>query len=300
MGHGEIDGLRGFQIERGVVLAGRAAQHESAAGNGGIALEGVVHLGVIGQAEAGARVQLEEHAGIEAEGGIVTLDLHLAVVAAQGQRVEHGGGQFAVDTVDGWAEADGKLVVDAVADGRLQGDHAHFAAVAEVAAGEAAFVVGDQAERHVDAQAEGPFVIQRLDVIAHGHAHGGDHVTVVAAAKGTAGVIDVGPGEDQGGTGADLLALDARHAGRVAEYGGGVIGRRGATGECGAHAADALFVDGEAGCQAVAGSGADGQGEGGLEDSADHGELLKVLQRVGTLSGFRRPFQLRKDGKNAV
>ncbi|MNF54948.1 hypothetical protein D3C84_363930 [compost metagenome] len=243
------------------------------------------------------RIQFEEHAGIETEGGIVTLDLHFAVVAAQGQRVEYGGGQFAVDAVDGRAKADGKLVVDAVADGWLQGDHAHFAAVAEVAAFEAAFIVGDQAERYVDPHADGPLVVQRLDVIAHGHAHGGNHVAVVAAAKCAAGVIDLGLGEDHRGPGTHLLALDARHAGRVAEYGGGVIGGGGATGEGGAHAADALLVDGETGGQAIAGGGADGQGEGGLEDSAYHDELLKVLQKVGTLSGFRRPFQFRRADK---
>ncbi|GBH12000.1 Kinesin-like protein [Pseudomonas syringae pv. actinidiae] len=46
-----------------------------------------------------------------------------------------------------------------------------------------------------------------------------------------------------------MFTFDTRHAGRVAEHGAGIVCGRGATCKAGAHAADALFVEGEAGSE---------------------------------------------------
>ena len=84
-------------------------------------------------------------------------------------------------------------------------------------------------------------------------------------------MVDVGLGVQQGDTAADLFALEARHAGGVAEDGGGIVGRGRTAGEGSTHAAHALFVDGETAGQAVGGCAGNSESEAGLYDSCDHG-----------------------------
>ncbi|MCY1188514.1 hypothetical protein D9M73_296310 [compost metagenome] len=112
-------------------------------------------------------------------------------------------------------------------------------------------------------------VIDRFDVIAHRHTDDRNHVAVVAATEGAA-AADIGLGDESGTTDGDLLAFQARHAGGVAENGAGIIGRRRATRETCAHAADALFVEGEAAGEQLSRGESDGEAERGFEHDFFH------------------------------
>ncbi|MCY1453139.1 hypothetical protein D9M71_701100 [compost metagenome] len=107
-------------------------------------------------------------------------------------------------------------------------------------------------------------IIDRLDVVAHGHANERHHVTIGAAAWAAA-TGNVGLGDDGGAANGDLFAFQARHAGRVAENGAGIIGRRRTTRETCAHAADALFVEGKAAGEQLSRGECDGEAERGFE-----------------------------------
>ncbi|MNP01196.1 hypothetical protein D3C76_930010 [compost metagenome] len=107
--------------------------------------------------------------------------------------------------------------------------------------------------------------IDWLDVEAHWNADGWNHVAVIAAAEGATTVLDVGFGKNGCATHGDLLAFQARHTGRVAEYGAGIIGRRRTTRETCAHAADALFVEGKAAGEQLSRGECDGEAERGFE-----------------------------------
>ena len=204
---------------------------------------------MIGHAQAGALAQLQQQAGIEAHGSVVTLDDDAPVID------QCGGFQAAFDPVEGRPETQRQVVIDPVAEGRLQGHHVDFAVVAEEAALEAFFVLGDHAVGHIEAQAEGPLLVQRVDVETHGHAGEGHHVAIIAARQcaacggcGAAG-IDAGLGKNHCSADAGLFALEQCHASRVAIHRGGVVGRGGTTGKGRAHGADTLFVEGKTGSQ---------------------------------------------------
>ena len=205
---------------------------------------------MIGHAQAGALAQLQQQAGIEAHGSVVTLDDDAPVID------QCGGFQAAFDPVEGRPETQRQVVIDPVAEGRLQGHHVDFAVVAEEAALEAFFVLGDHAVGHIEAQAEGPLLVQRIDVETHGHAGEGHHVAIIAAGQWLIGqwcaagsVVNAGLGQDHRRAHAGLLALEQGHAGRVAIHRGGVVGRGGTTGKGRAHGADTLFVEGKTGSQ---------------------------------------------------
>src|SRR5690606_31541502 len=109
--------------------------------------------------------------------------------------------------------------------------HAYITLVRVVTTLEVALVIGHQAERCVDAEAECDLVVQRFDVVTHGHACDGHHVTVIAARNRTArragaDPVDIAFGVNGRGTDVELATLEAGHAGRVAEHGAGVIGGR--------------------------------------------------------------------------
>ncbi len=179
---------------------------------------------MVSQAQTSGVGSLHQDAGIEADCGVIAFDLHLAVITARCCGVQCCRGQFTVDAVDGRAETDGNLVIECIADSWLEGHDLDVTLVAPVAAGEAFFVISDQAERDVHAQTKCPVIIDRFDVIAHWHADHRNHVTVVAAAECAATVVDVGLGNHGCGADADLFAFDSGHAGRVAEYGACIIG----------------------------------------------------------------------------
>ncbi|MNE75832.1 hypothetical protein D3C80_1720290 [compost metagenome] len=148
----------------------------------------------------------------------------------------------------------------------MQGDDSNFTLAAEVTTGKVVLVVGDQAEWCVHAYTEGPLVIDWLDVIAHRHAHEGDHVAFVGAAVRTgAGITDVGVRVDKCNAAGHLFAFEARHAGRVANNCGCVIGRRRSPGKTCPHPADALFVEGKATCEDLGGCQGNGEANGGFE-----------------------------------
>ncbi|MNP07157.1 hypothetical protein D3C76_991720 [compost metagenome] len=137
--------------------------------------------------------------------------------------------------------------------------------LAPVAGGVVAAVVGDQAEGHVDAETDTPVIVDRLHVVTHRNADHRHHVTIGFPPEVAARARDIGLGDDGGAAHGDLFAFEAGHAGRVAKHGAGIIGRRRTSRETCPHAADALFVQGEAAGEQLAGSKRNGYAEGGFE-----------------------------------
>ncbi|MCY1441598.1 hypothetical protein D9M71_579180 [compost metagenome] len=219
---------------------------------------------MVGQADAGLVGGLHQHADVVANSGVVAVDLDFTVVAAGRNAVQGRRFQRTVDAVDGRAEADRHLVVEGIADGRLNGYHRHLALGPEVTAGKAVFVVSDQAERGVDADTEGPLVVDWLDVVAHGYADERNHIAVGAAAEGAA-AADVGAGDDGSCAAGYLLALEARHACRVTKYCACIFGSGGAASKTSAHATDALFVEGKATGENLSGCHGNCEAESGFE-----------------------------------
>ena len=219
---------------------------------------------MIGQAPVQPVVHCYQQAQGIAHGQIVAFDIHLGIAAAGDRaghgRVRHIAAQGAVDAVEGGAKAYGYLVGEGVAQGGLDGNHLHFAFQAVVAALPAILVITDDAKGGVHADAGMPVVVERGDVIAKRNGGEGHHVTVVAAALAQfpLGVTDVGAGVNKGQAAADLGALQTAHTGRVAIKGAGVGGAGSATGVGGAGAAGALFVEGQAIGQGLAGSRGNG------------------------------------------
>ncbi|MNZ79885.1 hypothetical protein D3C78_985000 [compost metagenome] len=159
-----------------------------------------------------------------------------------------------MDTVDGRTKTDGDLVIECVGNSWLQGHDFNVALAAEVFAGKTVLVVGDQAKRGIHADADGPLVIDWLDVVAHWHGDERNHVALVGAAIGAGGgMVDIGVSVEHGDTAGDLFALEARHAGRVTENGACIICDRRTPGESSTHPTDALLVDGEASCEDLGG-----------------------------------------------
>ncbi|MNP01798.1 hypothetical protein D3C76_936260 [compost metagenome] len=262
----EVHRFRCGQVQRSVVLLIRvlADQAQQAVVDLGVAFELVLHFRVVGQADTRAVGGLNQNADVVAQRSVVTFDLDLAVRRGLGDRQVRF--QGAVDAVDGRAETDGDLVVEGVADSRLQGDDFNFALAAEVTAGKVVLVVGDQAEWCVHADTECPVVVDWFDVVTHRHAHERDHVTFVGTAVRTgAGVTDVSVRVDECNTAGHLFALDAGHAGRVASNGGCVVGRGRSPGKTCPHPADALFVEGKATCEDLGGCQGNGEANGGFE-----------------------------------
>ena len=109
-------------------------------------------------------------------------------------------------------------------------------------------------------------LVDWLDVIAHRYAYDRDHVAVVAAAESAAAVLDIGFGDDRSTANSDLFAFQAGHAGRVAKNGAGVVSGGRTTGETGAHAADALLVEGKAAGKQVGRGKGDSETEGGFDE----------------------------------
>ncbi|MNY15757.1 hypothetical protein D3C86_1489850 [compost metagenome] len=262
----EVHRFRGGQVQRGIVLLVRvlADQAQHVVVDLGVALELVLHFRVVGQADTSAVGGLNQDTDVVAQSSVVTLDLDFTVRC---QRVQgYVRFELAVDTVNGRTEADRHLVVEGIADSWLQGDDLDFALAAEVTAGKAVFIVCYQTERCVYAETDRPLVIEWLDVIAHRHAHERDHVTFVGAAVRTrAGIADVGVCVDECNTAGYLFAFEARHAGRVANNGGCVVGRRRSPGKTSTHPADALFVQGKATCKDLGGCHGNGEANGGFE-----------------------------------
>ncbi|MNH11815.1 hypothetical protein D3C79_713390 [compost metagenome] len=263
VGDREIDGFRGFDFQFGVKLAA-AERADQGRVDLGVAFELVVDHRVVGQAQARLVGGLNQDADVVADGSVVALDLHFTIVAARGERVDGVGAQFAFDFVNGRAETDRDLVVEGIADSRLEGDDFNVAFLAPVAAGSFVLILGHQAERGVDTEANAPVLIDGLDVEAHRNAHERNHVTVGRTAR-EAAARDIGLGDHGCGADSDLLTFQARHTGRVAEYGAGIIGRRRTTRETCAHAADTLFVEGKAAGEQLSRGESDGEAERGFE-----------------------------------
>ena len=171
---------------------------------------------------------LYQDTGVEAQGGIVTLDFYIAV-ACPGQRV---GGQSKLgfkstgNAVDGRAKTNRHAIIEGIADGWLQGNNLHFAFAAKATALEAAFVVGHKAERGINAEADCPLVIQLVGVKAHRNACERHHVTFVGALDAAIGILDIGRSINNSDTACYLLAAEAGHTGRVTKNGTGIVGRR--------------------------------------------------------------------------
>lgn len=92
---------------------------------------------MVSQAQASGVGCLHQDTGIEADCGVIAFDLHLAVVEARASSVQCSGRQLAVDTVDRRAETDGDLVIECIADSRLEGHDLDVTLVTPVAASEA-------------------------------------------------------------------------------------------------------------------------------------------------------------------
>ena len=240
----EVHGLRRVQVQLGIVaLAAQAQQAEGTASDLGSALEVVADLGVIRQAHTGAVSGLHQDTGVETDGRVIAADLHLAVVAARSEGIRHLGSQLTVNAVDGRTKADRHLVIEGIADRGLERHDLNLAFIGEVTAGETTAIVRNQTKRHIETDTESPVFINRLDVITHWHRSQRHHIAVFLAAKGTAGMADIGFRHEQGSTCTHLLLFQARHAGRVAVNGTGIIRGGRSTGETGAHTADTLFID---------------------------------------------------------
>ncbi len=270
MGDREVDRLWSLDLQRGIELAA-AERADQGVVDLGVALELVVDHRMVGQADAGAVGGLHQDTDVVADSGIVTFDLHFAVIEAGRARVEGVGTQFTLDAVDGRTEANRNLVVEGIADSRLERDDLDVALFAPVACGVTAAVVGYQAERHVNAEADAPVIVDRFDVVTHWYANHRHHVTIGfpwqwAAAR----TRNVRFGDDGCAAHGDLLALQARHTGRVAIHRAGIIGSGRTTRETCPHAADALFVEGKAGSEQLTGSESNGYAEGGFEHCFFH------------------------------
>src|SRR5690606_16759204 len=136
----------------------------------------VIDFGAIAQAPGEAISDVNQHTEIVAIADIVTLDAHLSLRHKRMHRITS---QLAIDLVDGRAESDGDAVVDAVAEGGLQGGHLDLAVQAVIATLERFFIVADHAEGHVQPKTEVPFFIQRSNVVGKGHLRVRCDVTLV-------------------------------------------------------------------------------------------------------------------------
>ena len=190
-----------------------------------MAFEFVAHLGVVGKAKTCGVGCLYQNTGVEAQGGIVTFNFYVGVAIS---RVQNGqvGFQRTADAVEGRAKTYGNLVIECVADSRLQSDNLDFTFLAEGATLEAAFIVGDQAERCIYTKTYSPLVIELVGVEAHRNASERHHVTFVGARVFAACILDVGRSINNSDTACYLLAAEAGHTGRVTENGTCIVGRR--------------------------------------------------------------------------
>src|SRR5690606_20187030 len=92
--------------------------------------------------------------------------------------------------------------------------------------------------------------------------------------KGSRTILDIRFCMNRRHTKTHFLTLEARHAGWVAEQGGGVVGRGGTAREGRAHTADALFVEGETCSQCLSGKGTCRNCDNGLQPRCFHYCLL--------------------------
>ena len=141
-----------------------------------------------------------------------------------------------------------------------------------VAALEGLLVVADHAEGHIQAQPHMPFIVHGADIVGKGHLCIGSDITLVGTgSQVTLGAVNIRLRPDSRHTTADLGALQAGHAGGVAEYGAGILRRRGTTGKRSTHATDALFVHCQAVCHDMAGGPGNSDCDEGLEPGVfDH------------------------------
>src|SRR5690606_36726967 len=105
-------------VETSIVRSQARYCREVAEANG--AFKFVIDLGAIAHAPGEAISDVNQHTEIVAIADIVTLDAHLSLRHKRMHRIT---GQLAIDLVDGRAESDGDAVIDAVAEGGLQGSH---------------------------------------------------------------------------------------------------------------------------------------------------------------------------------
>ncbi|MNP02543.1 hypothetical protein D3C76_943980 [compost metagenome] len=264
VGDREIDRFRCLDLQCRIELV-TVERSDQRGADASFAFQLVVDHRVVGQAETGAVGGLDQDADVVTHGGIVTLDLYLSVLTTQERGGRQVRAQFALDAVDGRAKTDRDLVVEGVADGWLEGDYLDMALLAPVTCSVTIAVVGHQAKRYVDAEAYAPVVVDRFDVVTHGHTNERHHVAIGFPPKVATRARDVGLGDDSCATHGYLFALEARHAGRVAKHGAGIFGRRRTSRETCPHAADALLVQRETCGKQLAGSKSNGNAEGGFE-----------------------------------
>ena len=150
MGDGEIHRRRRGDIQLGVIsLRPTIHQIGKKTRGAGVTTEVINHLRVVGHAKASAGQRLHQQAGVETGGRVVTLDLD--VFRAQAKR-RHFRTQLAADTVERRTETCRNLVVERIADRRLDRDDLNLAFIAKAVALEAVFIVGDQTKRGINAQ----------------------------------------------------------------------------------------------------------------------------------------------------
>ncbi|SPO60043.1 protein of unknown function, partial [Pseudomonas inefficax] len=229
MGDREVHRLWRLDFQAGVELAAETSKSDRV-GNTGIAFKLVVDHRVVGQTQAGTVCGLYKNADVVADGSVVALDLDFAI-RATAQKPGEGlavqvRAQLTLDAVDGRAKTDRHLVVEGIADGWLEGDNLDLALLAPVTRRVAAAVVGDQAVWHVNAEANAPVVIDRLDIVTHGHAHDRDHVAIGFPPEIATTARNIGFGYHGRTTHGDLFAVPARHACGVAIHSAGIFGRR--------------------------------------------------------------------------
>src|SRR5690606_523839 len=149
------------------------------------------------------------------------------------------------------------------------------------AALEAFLIVTNDAKGDVKAHAKVPAVVQGAYIISKGHRGIRSDISVIGAGENAARVINIRAGLDRSKTATDLGPLQTRHARRVAKHGAGIQRRGRATSEAGAHAADALLVNGQAVCHQLAGGSGYGDSERGFEPGVfDHlGTPEELLSR---------------------
>ncbi len=289
VGQGQVSRFRRGEIQAAIVGLIDVDQWagwnlDGQIGNAGTALELIFNLGAIVKTQRQALSHINQHADVVTVRDVVTAHIYLGI-AGRGTR-QNVAGELTVDLVDGRTKTNRDTIVELVAQRRLHCDNLNGTLQTVVAALEAALVVADDAEGHVNAQTEMPVIIERGNVVAERHSREGDHVTVVGTRE-SAAALDVSFCVDDGKTTAYLGAVELRHTCRVAEHCAGVLSRRGTTGKTGSHAARALLVDGKTVSGCVARYRSNSYGKRCFEPVLDHPVLRGTVEGAEINKNFR-------------